>query len=336
MMPKTSGILNSAFRLRVRPLLYTLAIFVVIVATFGFHLRRDGIFACTASLYEGNSYLGYCGGTDYGDYDHGAFWFGLEPDARQHAAAADVLFVGNSRLQFGFSAPALGHWFSANGLNYYLLGFSNSENYTFLGPLLQDLHPRARAYVIDVDDFFSDQETDPGNDVMHGLNTRARYKAKRTWQTSHQIICAWQPFLCGDTIAFYRQRETGEWRLGWAAASNQLFEQTDPTVDYERVARMKPIAEKFISDLGVDRSCIFLTYVPAANDRTTASALAQALGFDLISPRLEGLQTFDGSHLEPDSAERFVRAFLEVAGPRIQRCLGINGLAAGTQRGTVP
>src|SRR6185312_4390360 len=123
MTPKIFNILSSAFRLRLGPLLYTLAIFAVTAATFGFHLRRDGIFACTASLYEGDSYLGCCGGTAYGDYDHGAFWFDLEPDARHHAAAADVLFVGNSRLQFGFSAPALGHWFSANDLNYYLLGF---------------------------------------------------------------------------------------------------------------------------------------------------------------------------------------------------------------------
>src|SRR5262245_3263184 len=180
-MPTTSAILHSVFRLQFIPLFYTLAIFAVIVATFGFHVRRDSIFACPAKLYDGNSYLGYCGATAYGDYDHGAFWFGLEPEARQHAAAADMLFIGNSRLQFGFSAPALGRWFSANHLKYYLVGFSHFENSTFLGPLLRGLHPRARAYVINVDDFFVDNVTDPGNDVMHGLNTRARYETKRTW-----------------------------------------------------------------------------------------------------------------------------------------------------------
>ena len=41
-------------------------------------------------------------------------------------------------------------------------------------------------------------------------------------------------------------------------ASHQVLEPTDPPVDYESVARMKPIAERFISDLGVDRSCVFL------------------------------------------------------------------------------
>jgi hypothetical protein len=324
-MPKTTDILSSVFRLRLGSLVYVLVIFAVIVATFVIHIRRDGIFACTANLYGGNSYLSYCGTTAYGDYDHGAFWFGLEPEAGQHAAEADVLFVGNSRLQFGFSAPALGRWFSANGLKYYLLGFSHFENDTFSGPLLRSLHPRARSYVIDVDDFFSDHASDPGNDVMYGgPNTRARYETKRNWQTIHRIVCTWQPSLCGDKIAFYRQRDTGEWQLSWNMASTRLFEPADSPVDYESVARMKPIAEKFISDLGVDRSCVFLTYVPTANHRATVSALAQALGFDLISPPLDGLQTFDGIHLEPGSAERFVRAFLEISGPRIQRCLGVD------------
>ena len=341
-MPKTTDILSSVFRLRLGPLVYTLAILAVVVATFVLHVRRDSIFSCTANLYDGNSYLGYCGATAYGDYDHGAFWYGLEPEARQRAAAADVLFLGNSRLQFGFSAPALGRWFSANGLKYYLLGFSHFENDTFLSPLLRNLHPRARAYVINVEDFFLDHASDPGNDVMYGLNTRARYETKRTWQTVHRIVCTWQPSFCGDALTFYRQRDTGEWRLGWASASNRLFEQPDSPVDYGTIARMKPIAEKFISDLGVARSCVFFTYVPsppnsgtgrlrwadgtlAADNRATASALAQALGFDLISPPLEGLQTFDGSHFEPGSAERFVRAFLEISGPRIQRCLGVDG-----------
>ena len=147
-------------------------------------------------------------------------------------------------------------------LSYYLLGFSHFENDTFLGPLLRSLHPRARAYVINVDDFFLDHASDPGNDVMYGLNTRARYDTKRTWQTAHRIVCTWQPSLCGNAMSFYRQRDTGEWRLGWGWASNRLFEQTDPRVDYDGLTRMKPIAEKFISDLGVDRSCVFLTYVP--------------------------------------------------------------------------
>lgn len=127
--------------LKFSPALYVLIILAVMAAAFLYSLRWNGIFACPANAYDGGSYLGYCQASAYGDYDHGAFWFALEPKAREAVASADVLFLGNSRMQFGFSSPALGRWFTANGFRYYLLGFSHSENVTFIGPLLQRLQP---------------------------------------------------------------------------------------------------------------------------------------------------------------------------------------------------
>ena len=49
--------------------------------------------------------------------------------------------------------------------------------------------------------------------------------------------------------------------------------------------------------------------------RRQAEALAGALGFPLISPRIEGLRTFDASHLDPESADRFAGAFLDEGVP---------------------
>ena len=117
--------------------LYILVVLAAIVGAFVFHMRQAGIFTCPATAYGGDRYLGYCQGTAYGDYDHGALWFGLEPGVREAAAAADVLFVGNSRMQFGFSAPALGRWFEGSGASYYLLGFSHNETAKFTAPLLE-------------------------------------------------------------------------------------------------------------------------------------------------------------------------------------------------------
>jgi hypothetical protein len=319
-------------------MLYTVTIFAVMVASFAYQIRHAGIFACSGNLYTEDYYLGYCQGDSYGDYDHGAFWFDLEPDAVKHAAAADVLFLGNSRMAFGLSAPELGHWFSDNHLHYYLLGFSHNENINFLRPLLEKLHPRARAYVINVgDDIFVENETFVASPVMHSYGSRVKYEAKRLWQTPHQIICTWQPSLCGDDITFYRKRETGEWRFGWGRANNREDQGYALPADRERVARALAIARKFIADLPVDRNCIFLTYVPASNsDRATAAALAEALGYDLISPTLDGLQTFDGMHLAPESAERFVSAFLQISGPRIRECLNSNRLAVNRGENPAP
>ena len=80
-------------------------VLLVVVATFAAKLRTTGVFACPSS-YGDHAYLSDCNASNYGDYDHGAFWFGLEPSAQQAAGRAQVLFLGNSRIQFAMGTPA--------------------------------------------------------------------------------------------------------------------------------------------------------------------------------------------------------------------------------------
>src|SRR5262245_57299268 len=91
---------------KVVPASFALLIACSFFGTFVYKLRFDGIFACPASGYGTNAYLSDCAARSYGDYDHGAFWFGLEPQTLSAAADAEILFVGNSRLQFPFSSAA--------------------------------------------------------------------------------------------------------------------------------------------------------------------------------------------------------------------------------------
>ena len=309
--------------------LYILVVLAAMVGAFAFHMRGAGIFACPATAYGDNRYLAYCQGSAYGDYDHGAVWFGLEPGVREAAAAADVLFLGNSRLQFGFSAPALGQWFEDAGARYYLLGFSHNETAKFTEPLLADLQPQARAYVINVDKFFFERESPPAEEVMHAPDAAERYATKRKWQAPHRLLCGALPLLCGNEISFYRQRDTGAWRYD---GSNGIVAQTvkDDSPDYtggdpRLIAEVSANArsfEAFLDGLGVPRDCVVLTYVPSTeNNRRLANAIAAAVGLDLIAPDGKGLHTIDGSHLDRESAQVFTTDFLALAGPRLAQCL---------------
>src|SRR5690348_11063283 len=103
-----------------KPILYIAVIIIAAFGTFAYQLRVDSIFACTADGYGSDRYLEYCQAAGYGDYDHGAFWFGLEPPARDFAHNAQVLFLGNSRTQFGFSNGVTADWFSSRAVRYYL------------------------------------------------------------------------------------------------------------------------------------------------------------------------------------------------------------------------
>lgn len=311
-----------------RPGIYIGVILATMVAAFAFHIRHAGIFACPAGGYDG-AYLGYCQGTAYGDFDHGALWWGLVPGAREAPAAADIVFVGNSRLAFGFSAPALNDWADANDASFYLLAFSHNETAKFTGPLLASLEPKARAYVISVDKFFFERESPPAAEIMHIPETRDRYASKWAWQGPHRLVCGVLPALCGNEVSYYRLLDTGQWRFEGSNGIVAEKIETDRPVyikgDPELVTTITANAEAFLDELaglGVDRSCVVLTYIPSPdNNRLLANALADALGMEMVAPQGEGLTTIDGSHLDPPSAQIFTTRFLEAAGPRLAECL---------------
>ena len=91
---------------KTNPVLYLSFVLSAAAGAVVLGLRLDSLFACQAAGYGPDRYLAYCQATNYGDYDHGAFWFGLERAALDAAANADVLFLGNSRMQFGLSTDA--------------------------------------------------------------------------------------------------------------------------------------------------------------------------------------------------------------------------------------
>jgi hypothetical protein len=284
-------------------------------------MRFEGIFACPAGDIP-NTFLVDCNSVGYGDYDHGAFWFGLEPDAALAAREADVLFLGSSRMQFGLSTAATISWFSSPPTSFYLLGFSHTENIAFVGPLLEKIQPQAKVYVINVDRFFSDVQTLPAGELLKVANSVNDYSEKKFWQRVQEPVCRMLPMACGNSVAIFRNRETGLWRIkGSVPAKSAVVNDATPT-DQGRWGQFVSAGELFVSQLPVDRQCVILTLVPSEGTRRAeAQAVAAGLGMELVAPEVEGLKTFDGSHLEPSSAERWSAAFFSAAGPQIRRCL---------------
>lgn len=302
------------------PRLYVLVVVFVMLAAFVLHLRREGVFACPTGPYAEGWYLANCNAGDYGEYDHGAFWFGIESEAARRAAAADVVFLGNSRTQYGLSTPGTDRWFAERGARYYLLGFAYEQSSAFNAPLLEKLDPTAKAYVINADNFFREDLSPPGEEVVAG-GARSRALLKRAWQPVHGLLCGVAAAICGDAPATYRHVETGQWRLGGVSPVYNI-PRLDLPVNPEAVAAALPIAEAFIAGLPVERRCVVLTYVwTTANDAANAAALADALGVPFATPEVEGLTTFDGSHLDPPSAERFSQAFYAAAAPHLEPCI---------------
>src|SRR5215469_16090139 len=192
-----------------RPTMYISVILVVTLVGYMYKIQTQSIFACPANFYDSDHYIADCGAGGYGNYEHGAFWFDLEPSAQTSAKNADVLFIGDSRLQVGFSTAATANWFSAASTRYYLLGFGGGENMVFAQALLRRIQPKARIYVINVDGFFERSETPTAKTILHDPEARRRYEVKRLWQRVHEPVCRNLPRFCGHEPVWFRSRETG-------------------------------------------------------------------------------------------------------------------------------
>jgi len=300
---------------------YILIVVLAVLAASYWRLRTDSIFGCQATGYSADDYLSYCQTSGYGDFEHGAIWFGLEPEATRAAAAADVLFIGNSRMEYGFSTEAAREWLAKDAPSYFLLGFAYHPRVLFQRAVLQKLQPRARLYVINLDTFFQENASIPAHQVMDDPTARAHYRHKQAWQSLHREICGRLTFLCGNESAIFKNRHTGMWRgLGLISANEvtSIQEKTDP----QEVAGEIESGRKFLEALGVDRRCVIFTLVPTVDaPRVGAQQIAAALSVSFIAPDLEDLLTFDGSHLDRQSAERWSGAFFDAAGPQIRECL---------------
>jgi hypothetical protein len=279
----------------IRPGLYIVVLLLSVPVGYVGYLRTQGVFACTADGYfeTTGAYLGYCNAAGFGDYDHGAFWFGLEPAAVRFAANADVLFLGSSRVEFALSTVATDHWFSSAGLKHYLLGFANVENSTFVAPLLVRLKPRAKVYIINVDRFFTGVETDIGSEILHDPDVEQHFRQKKLWQHLQRSACTRVRAICGHEVAYFRASEHGHWVAKGSNNNPSAAVADGPIQDRDHWVQYAALAEQFISSLPVDHACVLLTVVPSSATRADeAKAIASAVGIELVTPQLDGLRTF--------------------------------------------
>ena len=301
---------------------YLFIILLAVLGTYIYSMRVQGIFSCPGNTDGADYYLAYCGAKHFGDYDHGAIWFDLEPKVRDSARSAEVMFLGSSRMQFGFSSDATEHWFAAHSASYYLMGFAYWENYLFAKPLLSLVQPRARVYVVNIDTFFENTESAPARTILHDRDAYTRYRQKHDLEALHGWLCTAVPSACGRAGSFYRSRSTGAYV--YRGGDSGVF-----PVSYDRVVNKTMAldyttrAAPFLAGLPVASKCLILTMVPTTNTpMATARDIAQSLGATFIAPEPDGLATYDGSHMNRPSAEIWATAFFEAAGPVIGRCLG--------------
>jgi hypothetical protein len=301
----------------------TVTVVVAIAVSFAYVLRG---LTCSRSGYGDNTFMAYCNVAGFEDYEHGAFYYPLEPKAVEALTKAEVVFLGNSKALFAFSVDAVRDFFTQRKLPYYVFAFGSNQVSDFPYRIMTRNGSKPRVMVVNADPFFFAQSRASGVHVIYGgLGMRITYMVRKAFQSIHKPICQVIPTICGTStpVTFFRRIDDGRWLL-----SDEVISARAQPID---LGRTKPldltgvadIASLFIDTIGTRRDCVVLTGVPEPEGASSAAAaeLARQLGVVNIQPDVGALSTWDGLHLNVDSGTRFSKAFLAELEPVLQRCL---------------
>ena len=271
-------------------------------------------------------YMAYCENERFADYEHGAFWYDLEPGVVQAMRDADVLFVGNSRLQLGFDPSLLAAAMSELGLRYYMLGFGYKEYHVFAQSLIERYRLKPRALVANADPFFVDAlsaasrpllEAGPGEPML-GYRYRGFVQRAKARLCGQGAPLASSRACEGFRLTIYRNRQSGEWRLA------RSMGEGSPIVPMARRAAAADVSSasahgRFLRErLGLSPTCLPVLGVPTPSvSSDMAARIASKAGLPFIEGDGEGLRSSDGSHLTSTSATAWTLNIL----PQLTRVL---------------
>jgi hypothetical protein len=279
---------------------------------------------CQSSGYGDNNFLAMCANERYGDYEHAAFYYGIEPGLRHSIRMAEVMFLGNSMGQFGFSSTALRNYFDRQNIRFFVMGFGYGEGHAFALTIWKKWGAAPKLLVVNADPFFLDTMSLPAQEVINGgPEFWWRVLLKMLFQRVHRTICLVPWHGCPELDhGIFRSVRTGQWTESQIA--RRSVPVSPPAGDLPgHVDRAKVLGEAFIEAIGMNRNCIVFTGTPNSllNSMAMAEVLAATLRTRSILPPIDGLSTMDGAHLNPESAELWSSRLVEAMTPVLQECV---------------
>lgn len=265
-----------------------------------------------------------------GHVDHHVIYFGLDDEVTTRLRAADVLFLGNSRLMFALRPEVLRPFFAARGLRPYVMGFGFREADRFPLAVIRRLDLRPRLVVVNADGFFGGGLSPWADVVMRDTAFAAR---KLQWEAEaahearrrlHVLFPHWPRFLGlpgigqARTFTAYRSRLDGTWDIWPWPAADQPFRPAPLTGAGPGRGEARD-AEAFKAEMTARGARLILTRVPAPTPMPGAApaAVAARLGVPLVAPDIPGPTSHDGGHLDAPSAFDWSRAFLDALAPHL-------------------
>ena len=162
-------------------------------------------------------------------------WFGIDAEVVRRLKAAEVLFVGNSRLMFGLRPALLRPFFADRGVRYYVMGFGYREADRFPLEMIRRFDLRPRLVVVNADGFFGGGLS-PWAELVNRDTPFAARKLQQEAEAAHearrvvhQLVPNWFRLFGLPGLGLrrhfiaYRSRSDGTWQPSpWAEGTRRV------------------------------------------------------------------------------------------------------------------
>jgi hypothetical protein len=271
-----------------------------------------------------------CWSKAQGFYYSGAIFLNVDRELVEGLRAADVVVFGNSRTVRTFRAGAIDEYFKRKGLSYFVLA-GDGSGFRFAQMLLEKTGTRPKILLVSNESFYVDVLEDTYREFV--LSPDRFYPAFVAFYYSKRM----QDWICRSSFGilrrFYCHGTEGEWR---STINGTEGVQPRDTPGYfpvrippESRMHFKPLfmanARAFLASPSAKGACLIEYLIPSnAASVDLARSMAADLKAPFVFPQVDDLHSFDGSHLLPESSERWASEFVKELDPSIDRCLKRN------------
>lgn len=261
---------------------------------------------------------------DLGSLEHDILFHNIN-DITSHIKNADVLFVGNSRMQMGWDHNLLRKIASSADLKIFNLSCGNSEGITFFAELIKKHDIRGKIVVVNIDSSTPNISGPAAiamqTPFMHSLESvlsKTSYfhsKALAESFLSERIISDidHHSYYVRIRATILRDFNDGFWIYRhWGVLNGKGKLCSDEKRGFREEDALPKVAH-FMQTMKDHNNFIILTQVPSTDSSPLdVHAITSSIGGTplLYSQEYSTMWTYDGSHLNTESATRFTEEVL--------------------------
>ena len=290
---------------------------------------------CNPEGYARGDFMTACGGIKVDRYAFGSIYLGSQKNAVKNAKTADVIIFGNSRTMRSFSTDAMDNYFKSKGLTYVIFAVEGAS-FASAQHTVNKLGLKPKIVMTNTEILYSNVVGAAFGDLVYFPD---KYKTRFDFFHAAQSVQKWacqsgikklEDYYCsGRTRAGWRSAVTGrfKWELVADPEKNVLIApRTENNPPDSRLNTVLPNAQEFLGNSNFKKSCHVLYMVNSpSSEPNLQAALANQVGALPVYTPMGDLETYDNSHLDRPTSERWGESFVKDLDPVLDRCLDGEG-----------